>query len=173
MKSQLPQLYAAIPAAVLLAACVPDTMKVDVQVSSPEQQPEVQASAAPPEPPTCMKPLTVAVGSTDAHMKTKQKFRIVGPVSVAGDYELRPLPNASAPPHSVLTDDYRLVKVSSVDYVIEWSVQDSTHGMVTPHIYDVVMESGGNGCPSKLTFTGQPHIVPGGDDDHAGHAVLN
>jgi hypothetical protein len=148
-------------------------MKLDVQVSAPEQeqgQPEGLAAAAPP---TCMKPLTVDVGSTDHHMKTKQKFRVVGPVSPTGDYELRPLPNASAPKHSVLADNYLLVKVSSVDYVTELSVQDDAHGMVTPHIYDVVMESGGNGCPSKLTFTGQPHIAPGGDDDHAGHAVLN
>ena len=177
MRSRLPQLYAAVGATILLAGCIPDTFNVDVQVTAPEQeqgQPGDQAALTAPEGPACMKPLTVDVGSTDAHIKTKQRFRVVGP-SAVGDYELRPLPSASAPPHSVLPGDYPLLVLSSsgMDFVTELSVQGDTHGTVTPHIYDVAMEFGTNGCPSKLSFEGQAHTTPGSDDDHAGHAVLN
>jgi hypothetical protein len=176
MKGQLPKLCAAVGATVLLVGCVPDT--VNVQVSTPPQEegpPEATAVSVPPGPPGCMKPLTVAANSTDAHLKSKQKFRVVGP-SAVGDYEFRPLPSTMAPPHSVLAGDYLLLVLSSsgLDYVTEVQVMGDTHGMVTPHIYDVVMKLGPNGCPSELTFKGQPHVTPvTGDNDHAGHAVLN
>ena len=173
MSNRQQQLYATLGAAFLLAGCVPDSFKVDVNLTAPDG-----ADAIPtPTEIACQATMTVRT-STDKHLLKGHRVRISGP-TIDGDYRIRPMgsDDPQVPPHQFAMKDHDALKSTGTgkDFESLIELKGGGHGNLKLHFYKITADLNASGCPSKLKFEARPHndSSDGGDDDHGGDADLD
>jgi hypothetical protein len=182
MKTQLRPLSTALGATCLVAACIqiPDTVTVNLNVTSPGQASQAQPQDLAALPGENCRNLFVKAGGTDTHLTANQRIKITGPDG-QGDYRLHPLPANPPPPppppppqpHQLLMKPHPVVHTNNTghDFTGVFEIQGGPHPDVNIHLYDVLLEFDASGCVSRATFDTKKHTDASGGPDHGGHAV--